>query len=132
MDAGLREFGVPLGEGGRAMVDHSKAIVLPSRYEGFSLVWLEAMAAGRPMFSTPVGEAPELFREVYGADAEKFLFPDEAGLAERLREFGAKEKEYLRIVEKAKEKVKKDYSWKRVAEKTREVYLSAISEKKKK
>ena len=45
---------------------YSKAVVLPSRYEGFSLVWLEAMAAGRPMFSTPVGQAPELFREVYG------------------------------------------------------------------
>lgn len=111
---------------------YSKAIVLPSRYEGFSLVWLEAMAAGRPMFSTPVGEAPELFRAIYGEDAEKFLFPDEAGLAERLREFGSKEKEYLAIAEKAKEKVRREYSWKRMAEKTREVYLSAISEKKKK
>jgi glycosyltransferase involved in cell wall biosynthesis len=111
---------------------YSKAIVLPSRYEGFSLVWLEAMAAGRPMFSTPVGEAPELFREIYGEEAEKFLFPDEAGLTERLKEFGANEKEYLLIVEKAKEKVKKDYSWKRMAQRTREVYLLAISEKKKK
>lgn len=111
---------------------YSKAIVLPSRYEGFSLVWLEAMASGRPMFSTPVGEAPELFREVYGKDAEKFLFPDEAGLAERLKEFSANEREYLKIVERAKEKVKKEYSWKKMAERTREVYLSVVPERKKK
>ncbi|MEM4271965.1 MAG: glycosyltransferase family 4 protein [Candidatus Bilamarchaeaceae archaeon] len=111
---------------------YSKAIVLPSRYEGFSLVWLEAMAAGRPMFSTPVGDAPDLFRKVYGKDAEKFLFPDEEGLVERIEEFGEKEKEYLRIVERAKEKVRREYSWEKMAEKTREAYLSAILEKKKK
>ena len=111
---------------------YSKAVVLPSRYEGFSLVWLEAMAAGRPMFSTPVGQAPELFREVYGKDAEKLLFPDEDALAERLEYFVGHEKEFLEIAERARKKVVEKYSWNAMAERTREAYLSVLEAKEKK
>lgn len=108
---------------------YSKAVVLPSRYEGFSLVWLEAMAAGRPMFSTPVGQAPELFREVYGKDAEKLLFPDEEALVERLEYFVAHEKEFLEIAERARKKVVEDYSWRAMAERTLKVYASVLEAK---
>ncbi|MFP3950007.1 MAG: glycosyltransferase family 4 protein [Candidatus Micrarchaeia archaeon] len=108
---------------------YSKAIVLPSRYEGFSLVWLEAMASGRPMFSTPVGQAPELFREVYGENAEKFLFPDEDGLIDRLNYFIENEEEFAELVERAQEIVKKRYSWKAMAEKTLNVYESVVGVK---
>ncbi len=94
------------------------------------MVWLEAMAAGRPMFSTPVGQAPELFREVYGEDAEKFLFPDEDGLVERLEYFVGHEAEFVKIVERARKKVAKNYSWKATAEKTLKVYESLVKERK--
>lgn len=109
---------------------YSKAIVLPSRYEGFSLVWLEAMASGRPVFSTPVGQAPELFRKAYGKDAEKFLFPDEAGLIERLDYFVGNEGEFVPIVERAREKVVGEYSWKRMGERTLKVYEEAVGGEK--
>lgn len=111
---------------------YSKAIVLPSRYEGFSLVWLEAMSAGRPIFSTPVGQAPELFREIYGADSEKFLFADEAGLVERLNYFEEHPDEFLELAKSAREKVEKDYSWRATAEKTLIVYEEALEKGKKK
>jgi len=90
------------------------------------------IAAGRPIFSTPVGQAPELFREMFGSDAEKFLFPDEDALTDRLDYFVEHPDEFLELAERAKKKVEKSYSWKSVAEKTLKVYESVTSKEKRK
>ena len=37
-------------------------LVMPSHYESFGLVGLEALACGRPVVSTPVGAAEDLIR----------------------------------------------------------------------
>lgn len=104
----------------------SKAVVLPSRYEGFSLVWLEAMASGRPIFSTSVGEAADLFRQAYDENKALFLFKDENELVEKLNGFLSDEKKYEKIVERAKYIVKEEYSWKNVALQTLNVYKEAL------
>ncbi len=104
----------------------SKAVVLPSRYEGFSLVWLEAMASGRPMFSTPVGEAPDLFEQVYDEKKDLFLFNDENGLVDKLNWFLSDEKKYEKIVERTKYIVKEEYSWQNIALQTLNVYKEAL------
>ncbi len=100
----------------------SKVIVLPSRYEGFSLVWLEAMSSGRPMFSTPVGEAEKLFDQAYDQNKDLFLFRNEDELVEKLIAFLDNERKYEKMVERAKYTVKEEYSWKNVASQTRAVY----------
>ncbi|MEM4335739.1 MAG: glycosyltransferase family 4 protein [Candidatus Anstonellales archaeon] len=100
----------------------SKAIVLPSRYEGFSLVWLEAIASGRPMFSTPVGEAPYLFEQAYGEKKERFIFKNEDDLVVKLLRFLKSQKTFKKIIEKAKYIIKEEYSWENVAKLTENVY----------
>jgi glycosyltransferase involved in cell wall biosynthesis len=99
-----------------------KAVVLPSRYEGLNLVWLEAMSSGRPMFSTPVGEANTLFDQAYDVNKELFLFKDEDELFEKLTTFLDNQEKYRKMVERAKYTVKEEYSWKNVASLTRAVY----------
>lgn len=110
-----------------AIYADSKAIVLPSKYEGLSLVWLEAMSSGRPMFSTPVGEAEELFDKAYDQSKSLFLFRNEDELVEKLAAFLDNEEKYRKMVERAKYTVKEEYSWKNVASLTRAVYEELIA-----
>ncbi|MFH1221776.1 MAG: glycosyltransferase family 4 protein, partial [Candidatus Micrarchaeota archaeon] len=103
----------------------SKAIVLPSKYEGFSLVWLEAMASGRAMFTTPVGEAPNLFEQAYEKNKEDFLVKDEKDLAKKLENFIDNQEKYKKVIERAKYMIKEEYSWENVALQTQNVYNEA-------
>ncbi len=105
----------------------SKAVVLPSRYEGLNLVWLESMSSGRAMFSTPVGEAKMLFEQAYDKNRNLFLFNDEDELAEKLSAFIDNQDDYRKIVEKAKYIIKDEYSWKNVASQTRAVYEELLA-----
>ncbi len=67
----------------RELMQSARVVALPSRAEGMPMALTEAMSAGRPFVSTPVGGIPELARE------GGVLVPveDHVGLAEQLIEF---------------------------------------------
>ncbi len=63
--------------------NEADALVLASEYEGFSLVTIEAWAAGIPVISTPVGIIPELLKP--GENGFLFPFGDTKSLANILK-----------------------------------------------
>jgi len=100
----------------------SRAILMASLYEGFSLVWLEAIASGRAMFTTPVGDAEFFLKDILGADSEYFIFREANELVDKLSYFLNNQEKFKPIVARAREAVKQRYTWKNVAERTKKIY----------
>ncbi|MFH1471174.1 MAG: glycosyltransferase family 4 protein [Candidatus Micrarchaeota archaeon] len=117
-----------------AVYGNMSIVVLPSKYEGLSLVLLEAIASERPMLSTPVGAAPRVFREVYGKEAQKFLFEvdNHYELAGKIINVLDNRKEFEKTCTLARIELSKRYSWSSAAIETLKVYEEVLSKKKKK
>jgi glycosyltransferase involved in cell wall biosynthesis len=68
----------------REALDHAfvaaDVVLMPSRFESFGLVAIEAMAAGRPVLALAGGGLGEVARDAYGART----FADAPDVAERI------------------------------------------------
>jgi len=97
------------------------AFVYPSRYEGFGMPLLEAMAAGCPVVCSNAGSLPEV-----GGEAAEYFDPEQPDdLARAIEDviFSHERQECLRRLgyERASE-----FTWRRTAEKTLEVYRKCL------
>lgn len=93
--------------------------VLPTLYEGFGIVFIEAMACGLPVVSTKVGAVPEV------VDGAGFLVApgDPEALAEKIVSILSDSALYHSLQQRALERAN-FYSWGRLIPEYEKVYLS--------
>ena len=60
----------------KALIENAKALVFPSRYEGFGIPPIEAIALGTPTIVSDI----EVLREIYG-DCTSYLDPDDPSVS---------------------------------------------------
>jgi glycosyltransferase involved in cell wall biosynthesis len=105
----------------RAVFRRASAFVLPSEYEAFGLVLLEAMSVGLPVIATAVGGVPEVLE---GGRAGRLVKPgDPDALAEAIRAVASDPKRTQELVRAASERVEL-FSWDRAVSALRELYGS--------
>lgn len=96
--------------------------VIPSFYEGFGLVGLEAMASGVPVVSSNTTSMPEVL-----GDAALYFDPhNDKEMAGMMIKALSDQNIKLQMIEKGREQAKK-YSWRRMAEKTHKIYLNILN-----
>jgi glycosyltransferase involved in cell wall biosynthesis len=102
----------------------SKIFVLPSIYEGFGIVLLEALASGLPVVGTQVGGIKDIITPEVGA-----LVPPASpeSLANAILDILTNEDRYSQIREQAVPYVRNRFTWKTKVQEIIEIYRKTLS-----
>ncbi|WP_309113878.1 glycosyltransferase family 4 protein [Saccharothrix sp.] len=100
------------------------AVVLPSRYEPFGIVALEAAAAGTPLVASTAGGLGEVVLD--GVTGLSFAPGDVEALARAVRSVLADRPSAVRRAKAAKARLATDFDWTRIAGDTAAVYERAV------
>ncbi|RZS39032.1 (1-_4)-alpha-D-glucan synthase (UDP-glucose) [Herbihabitans rhizosphaerae] len=100
------------------------AVVLPSRYEPFGIVALEAAAAGAPLVASTAGGLGEVV--VQGETGLAFAPGDVEALTEAVRDVLDDPAAARKRARTAKKRLGVDFDWERIAEATAEIYAAAL------
>lgn len=111
-----------------ALLGSAGAVVVPSLYEPFGMVALEASVAGAPLVVGNTGGLRELVDD--GVDGLRFAPEDVAGLADAVTRLLDDEVLASRLARAARERVARDHCWPTIAALTAEVYVRAEREER--
>jgi glycogen(starch) synthase len=106
-----------------ALLAAADAVVLPSLYEPFGIVALEAAAAGAPLVASTAGGLGEVVRD--GETGLSFAPGDVAGLAAAVGAVLDDPRAAARRAAAARAGLARDFDWARIAADTAEVYATA-------
>lgn len=108
-----------------ALMGASDCYVVPSIYEPFGMVALEAAAAGTPVAAAATGGLEEIIE--HGLTGVKFPSGDSAALAEATG-WVLGDRDYARALAlRARERVRTDFNWPSIAARTTAVYDQALA-----
>ncbi|HEX3781797.1 MAG TPA: glycosyltransferase family 4 protein [Pseudonocardiaceae bacterium] len=107
----------------RAALAAADAVVLPSKYEPFGIVALEAAAAGAPLVASTAGGLGEVV--IDGQTGLSFQPSDLSGIATAVTSVLADPSAARRRARAAKARLTEDFDWAHIAEATARVYASA-------
>jgi glycosyltransferase involved in cell wall biosynthesis len=99
---------------------HSDVFVLPTYYEAFPKVVVEAMACGKPVVATRTGGIPELVKE--GETGYLVPFGSPEAISERLLLLLGDRDMRASMGRRGRESVEKHFTWHAVAERTKSAY----------
>lgn len=117
-------FAGPVGHDGLiTLMQACEAIVLPSRYEPFGIVALEAAATGAPLVTSTAGGLGEAVTD--GLTGSSFRPGDIAGLATAVRAVLDDPAAAQRRARNARDRLTEEFSWPLIAERTAEVLTGA-------
>ncbi|MBC9955544.1 glycosyltransferase family 4 protein [Yimella sp. cx-51] len=107
-----------------SLIGSAQALVVPSRYEGFSLPAIEAMACATPVVASAVGALPTLV-----AGGAGVLVPpgDAAALAHSLTDVLTDPQRAAAMGAAGRERAVSTYSWAAVAQQTTQLYRDVIA-----
>lgn len=112
------------GQRGRDFMSGFDVLLCASDYEGFAVVFLEALAAGVPIITTPVGGAEETVREgISGFIAE----PTPIALATALARLAAMPESGRSAMATQTRELAKAFTIETMGERTKAVYESALA-----
>lgn len=109
-----------------ALYTYADVAAVPSTYEPFGIVALEAMAAGAPLVASDVGGLSEIVR--HGENGLKALPGNAASLAEQVDRMLADRALARRMAVVARREVETKYTWAGIARTTADLYDQVISE----
>ena len=127
-EAGIEEAVVALGSVGEKELHElyrcASALVYPSRYEGFGLPLIEAMASGTPVIAARAGSIPEVV-----GDAAILLDPDDtAGWTDALTRVVNDEHLRQQLIGRGLARAG-EFTWSRTARATMDVYRRVVRER---
>jgi len=101
----------------------AEAVIMPSHYESFGMVALEAMACGTPVIASEVGGLAFLVQD--GVTGFHFPADDPKALSERLIQLIENEDLRKKMSKQAAE-VAKGYGWKKIASQIQDLYEDVL------
>lgn len=106
----------------RKILHHAEVQVIPSRYEPFGIVCLEAMASGVPVVASDIGGLSEIMED--GVTGLKVPPDNSDALASAVNRVLSDATLRDSISEKAREQVVKQFSWEAVVDMMIQIYNS--------